>query len=410
MTGTTARGGKATQSKKGKAPQKTQTSPARPARGRVSRPAPARGRGRLARDRSSSPEEQSPQGRVSRPASARGRGRPARDRSSSLEKQSPQGRVSRPASARGRARPARHRSSSHEDSPPERRVSRRTTKRGHSSRSSGKTRARDANQGRVSRPNTRTSRRRSHSPLEQERRSKRPRTSRHQDTSSSDEFSSEAPSDYSELDENDLQSPRRPGSIPTEPNTSHVPPKTKKKILKGEYFDLSKLLPTLLDYEESEKVKTDQVKALTFYDWICCFHTFMSIRLEFAPQELQGMLRHCEIVQDLHSQGKDGILYDARFRRKKEQYPFIGWGEYMADVVDGLPRRKFTMPTRPQLRPVSQLAPRPLPGSAPNPNPTPCLKYNSANGCTFRWCRYAHKCRKCGRLGHPAFKCYARAT
>ena len=170
---------------------------------------------------------------------------------------------------------------------------------------------------------------------------------------------------------------------------------------------MSKLLPSLLDYEEIENEKSDHVKSLSFYDLIRYFHTFMSIRLESAPQELQGMLRHCEIVQDLHSQGKDGILYDARFRRKKEQYPFICWGEYMADVVDGLPRRKFTGPSRPQPRPVPGLTPRPLPGLASMS--TACLKYNSANGCTFRLCRYAHKCKKCGRTGHPAVKCYARS-
>ena len=195
------------------------------------------------------------------------------------------------------------------------------------------------------------------------------------------------------------------------------PKKTKEKIIKGEYFDMSKLLPSLLDYEEGQKEKPSEVKPLPFYDWIRCFHTFMSLRLEYAPQEVQGMLRHCEIVQDLHGQGKDGVLYDARFRRKKEQYPFISWGEYLADIVDGLPRRKSSAKPQPlqwstgpqSSTPQWSARPPPHPLQWPAPKPTSCFKYNSTTGCNSRTCKYTHRCLKCGRTGHPAFKCYAKS-
>ena len=191
-----------------------------------------------------------------------------------------------------------------------------------------------------------------------------------------------------------------PGSIPTEPSSSHVDQKSKKKILKGEYFDISKLLPSLFDYEEEQKEKQSQSRPLSFYQWVRCFHTYMSIRLGYAPQELQGMLRHSEIVQDLYSQGKDGMLYDARFRRKKEQYPFINWGEYLADIVDGLPRRRPSKPYKPQTYPQAT--------QRSDPTPYRCFRYNSTEGCHTRGCRFSHACQKCGRGGHPAFKCFAR--
>ena len=301
-----------------------------------------------------------------------------------LEDQPSQGRVSRPSS-----QPATHK--------------RRTA------------------QGRVSRPDARPAKRTrlpSNSPDQERPRTKRHRTPRMDNTSSSDEFSSESPSEHSDWEETEhYQESRRPGAIPTEPSTSHVPKKTKEKIIKGEYFDMSKLLPSLLDYEEGQKEKPSEVKPLPFYDWIRCFHTFMSLRLEYAPQEVQGMLRHCEIVQDLHGQGKDGVLYDARFRRKKEQYPFISWGEYLADIVDGLPRRKSSAKPQPlqwstgpqSSTPQWSARPPPHPLQWPAPKPTSCFKYNSTTGCNSRTCKYTHRCLKCGRTGHPAFKCYAKS-
>ena len=364
--------------------------PTRPTTGRVSRPTPAENHSSCSSARREDlPEDQSTHttGRVSRPTSTKGRSSrsSARNTEDLLGDQPTQRRVSRPSS-----RLVAHK--------------RHTPK------------------GRVSRPNTRAAKRArpsSSSPDHERPRSKRQKTHRQDDTcdDSSDEFSSESPSDYSDLEEiEDQQATRRPGSIPTEPSTSHVPKKTKEKIIKGEYFDMSKLLPSLLDYEEDPKEKSSEVKPLFFYDWVRCFHTFMSIRLEYAPQELQGMLRHCEIVQDLHGQGRDGILYDARFRRKKEQYPFISWGEYLADIVDGIPRRKST--SKPQSLQWS-MAPQPphlqwstrppsQPLQWPAPRPMVCFKYNSTAGCNIRTCKFTHKCRKCGRAGHPAFKCYAK--
>ena len=260
-------------------------------------------RGRVSRPTTSKEAEptQSTSRRVSRPTTTGGKGTRATTRS--------EGRVSRPTARSKKSASHKSRAASPQK---KRRVSRRTRDRSTSDSSS-----------------------------ERDHRRKRPRASRRDtsssSSSSSDEFSSEPFSDESDMNEAEQeQQSRRPGSIPTEPSTSHVDGKTKKKILKGEYFDISKLLPSLFDYEE-QKEKNIQSRPLSFYQWVRCFHTYMSIRLGYAPQELQGMLRHCEIVQDLYGQGKDGMLYDARFRRKKEQYPFISWGEYLADIVDGLP-------------------------------------------------------------------------
>lgn len=136
----------------------------------------------------------------------------------------------------------------------------------------------------------------------------------------------------------------------------------------------------------------------------------MSIRLERFPNELQGMLRHEEIVQDMQGQGKDGLSYDAKFRRLKEQHPFIKYGEYLAEIVNGLPPLINRLPTgnvptrfRP---PVSQ--PRlSLPGQRNymgKPNGV-CYRFNSWAGCQIRQCLYRHACKKCGKPGHSIMIC-----
>ena len=68
--------------------------------------------------------------------------------------------------------------------------------------------------------------------------------------------------------------------------TSHVIAKTRRKILSGKYFDISKLLPTVSDSEnEDKKENVKMKKTFIFGDWVRCFLAMMNIRLEFAPNE-----------------------------------------------------------------------------------------------------------------------------
>ena len=172
-------------------------------------------------------------------------------------------------------------------------------------------------------------------------------------------------------------------------------------------------------------------KKLSFYEWIKCFRVLKSTRLSHYPNELQGMLRHEEIVQDLHSQGKDGMYYDAQFRRRKHQHPHIGWWEYLADIVNNLPPlqgssatlRQGTRALRPRLRlsnpranyytpptmPMNFVATQPKPMRFPQPQYRPrpiCNFYNTPAGCLMQQCRFSHACKKCGRPGYSVQQCF----
>lgn len=253
-----------------------------------------------------------------------------------------------------------------------------------------------------------------------------------EDSSESESYSSEE--DVME----DVMEDRVFGSIPSVPNTSHVSDKVKRKIAGGKYFAIKKLLPTLdddIDEEEEKKMTYQQwatvedrrrsgdsrrSKDLTMLDWMRCFHTFMSLRLQTAPLEVQGMLRHAEIVQDLYSMGKDAVKYDALFRRTKDQHPSICWGEYMAEIVIKLPMRvrfgqfpQYRSAMQGQVRTGQNSGfTRTGQNSGFNRNgqygQRSCLRFNSMVGCHMPNCLYVHKCGHCGRIGHPTQRCFLK--
>ena len=106
--------------------------------------------------------------------------------------------------------------------------------------------------------------------------------------------------------------------------TSHVNNKIVDKSISGEHINIKRPLPSLHNKEEEElKLGELKEKKLSFYEWIWCVRVLKSISSSHYPN-VQGMLRHEEIVQDLHGQGKDGMYYDAQFRRRKHQHPHIG--------------------------------------------------------------------------------------
>ena len=216
------------------------------------------------------------------------------------------------------------------------------------------------------------------------------------------------------------------GIIPPVPRTSHVSQRTMQKIKQGEYFSIKKLLPCLDDdderdeqmtyqewrkYEERPRQREKSDKQLNFFEWTRCFHTFMSLRLQTAPTELQGMLRHAEVVQDLASQGKNAIDYDAKFRRVKEQHPHIKWGQYLPDVVDGLQPLRFARPTYNRGANFVSYQPRTANFASYRPRQQIgiCRNFNSRAGCSFANCKFSHKCQSCLRPSHSVTTCYANS-
>lgn len=58
----------------------------------------------------------------------------------------------------------------------------------------------------------------------------------------------------------------------------------------------------------------------------------MSVHLEFFPSDVQGMLRHFEIIKGFQTAEKDGIEYDYPFRGLKSRNADIVWGKYITEL------------------------------------------------------------------------------
>lgn len=240
---------------------------------------------------------------------------------------------------------------------------------------------------------------RSHKKKQSKRKTSKKSSRRCQDTSSSSE---EYSSDWTSTSDDSLtplefKVKRTPGSIPTVPRTTHVRGKMRRKIRRGEYVKMRDLLFMSDDEDENDKKKKEKndkndknynPTRLSFFNWTQCFHTFMSIRLQHAPHEVQGMLRHAEIVSDLQRQGRDGLHYDVKFRKIKQNFPEIKFGEYLNELVNSAKTLKS--------KASGNFRPR-----------AACFKFNSVNGCFDKECKYLHKCSNCSRTGHPVQRCYS---
>lgn len=216
---------------------------------------------------------------------------------------------------------------------------------------------------------------------------------------------------------------RPSGSMPTVPRTGHVSDKDRQKIREGKFVEFSALIMSPVSSTYKKKFTLDprsgvfeeieEVEHLTLHKWYDSFVIFMSIRLEYAPNEAQGLLRHCQIVKGIHSQGKDGVSYDCRFRRLKGQHPTIQWGEYLTELVSEIPSRlgmewhkaESFRRGRAGMQAPGIRHPQHMNNVQQMGN---CTFFNTPKGCINSRCRYSHRCGKCGKTGHNTTRCWTK--
>ena len=83
-----------------------------------------------------------------------------------------------------------------------------------------------------------------------------------------------------------------------------VPRKLAEKIWKGEFFDLSKLLPSRLgapelivkDLISSKERPKEQKKIATIQQWVVCFNTFISVMAIKHPGRVQDLLGYTSMI------------------------------------------------------------------------------------------------------------------
>lgn len=215
-------------------------------------------------------------------------------------------------------------------------------------------------------------------------------------------------SEESSVDEGEAATSTRPsGSMPISPRTEHVPEKTRRLIRKGEFVDFKDLIAHPRGEKQKKRFtiaqgyfeEVEDTTNLNFYSWLDAYVVLMSINLEFRPQENQGMLRHLQIVKNMHSNGKDGVEYDYQFRRLKSLHKDIVWGEFMAELAGQI--KELRAPAKPQ-----ETAKTHTKWPAGSKSRVACNRFNSLAGCRYGpKCTFAHHCRKCYSRDHPVHRC-----
>ena len=134
----------------------------------------------------------------------------------------------------------------------------------------------------------------------------------------------------------------------------------------------------------------------------------MSVSLEFNPSQAQGMLRHLQIVKQMHSAGKNAVEYDYKFRRLRSNHFGVQWGEYLAELANEIPSIKSQESKASYRKPDSRPQGKPRNGfpAFSTTRVGLCFKFNAPSGCARgKTCRYLHKCLQCYSFDHPQYRC-----
>ena len=207
----------------------------------------------------------------------------------------------------------------------------------------------------------------------------------------------------------------------------HVPQAIKEKIWEGTFVDFSLLYK---DTSNAVMARTPDQNNLQFVMegnqlvikkpgplrkkldsfgmWQSVFNTFMSIFVTKHLTRCAELLKYAEIIRTASIQypGLGWRTYDEQFRLKQESDPGRSWGNLDTELwlTVAAVSTPFTSNYNVSWRATAHN------NNGHNhvvqpPRPGLCFAFNSATGCHFGACRFAHSCSKCRRFGHGADSC-----
>jgi hypothetical protein len=176
--------------------------------------------------------------------------------------------------------------------------------------------------------------------------------------------------------------------------------KIKQAIWNNEFIEFAELLSNrntreadnLIQFKVGQQnveivPRKTEKKMLNIGQWLSAFHVFLDIYKIKYPEEVSALLAYCNLIRDLERvYGTSAFqFYDRNFRAHRQFQP-LPWGNMHPELWI-----KATTLSAPQQRHVQM-------------NKT-CINYNKPQGCSYRNCRYEHKCGHCFK-SHPKFKCF----
>ena len=196
------------------------------------------------------------------------------------------------------------------------------------------------------------------------------------------------------------------------PVGDHVDEATVERVRMNKFVEFNHLLKNgkgeehdLVVSDNKVKTKSRDLPALTFYEWLMAWNTFLAIntRLSQDPHLASKMCQHFEQVFELHSQKDDWSGYDRRFRKAVEKGR-AEWGDIHYKLVMDA-RASPATPGKSKKTPSAQSS-----GDTGFAVPVGfCFRYHKHNSCR-QDCGYSHLCfsARCGRH-HSFLNCPTQA-
>ena len=201
------------------------------------------------------------------------------------------------------------------------------------------------------------------------------------------------------------------------------------KILRGEYVDLSLLLPDSLTHPQAPALQfrledsapgstgtpltmVRKKKAVidSFHKWVDAYTTFMLVLVTAYPRRAVELIKYLQIISKAEAKfrGLAWLHYDEQFRRRASQDLTLNWG-----LVD---LELWTVTFSGQAKPHCFLCSSPYHSQADCPIADParrparslgstCYNFNKPMGCSRRACQFQHVCSRCRSPSHSILRC-----
>ena len=233
-----------------------------------------------------------------------------------------------------------------------------------------------------------------------------------------------------------------PSALPTDtditidlPGTTAVPQRLVKKILNGDFVDMSELLPDSWRVEEmntqslSQRGGPRRGLVTDILIWLECFATLASVITSKHPDKAPHLFAYARTIvrASRNFEGLAWVSYDTNFRRQAANQKSWDWGnidpamfnEAFCGRAKLKPRCKHCLSDQhefqdcPLVPPTTTEVRLPRAGSRPLGNHLNqsyvelCGLFNKpvANECRYTDCKYAHICSLCRQGPHPASQC-----
>ena len=190
--------------------------------------------------------------------------------------------------------------------------------------------------------------------------------------------------------------------------TAHVDEVTQFRIQKGEYIDLSRLLPKdrilmeedqrmqlIMHNGKSYWVPVQESTAINSYNkWEQAFKVYMDIFARANPTRATELIEYSHIIHtiSMHYSWDNVYTYDKDFRLHMSRNPTRNWSIILQQAwslrLRDAVHQGHATPTKPQGK-----------------NNDICRRYNKGRRTYGLRCRYEHRCSYCFKMGHPIINC-----